>query len=78
MFITELGMVILFRSEQSVNAPSPMLVMPLGMSIFFRPLQYEKAYLPMLVTLPSFGITLLLHPATSFFVFVSIMQFPEE
>ena len=39
-------------------------------------LLYAKAFSPIIVTLPSLGMTLLLQPATSVFVAVSIRQLP--
>ena len=47
MLVTELGMVMLVRPLQRLNALSPMLVTELGMVMLVRPLQ--PAYLQLVV-----------------------------
>ena len=65
-------MVIEARDLQPSKAPSPILVTEAGMATEVRAEQPQKAEKPILVT--EEGITLFLHPATSVFVFRSIMQ----
>ena len=65
-------MVIEVREEHMEKAHLPILVTESGIVIDVRAEQLEKAPSPILVT--EEGITLFLHPATSVFVFRSIMQ----
>ena len=51
-------------------------VTPFGIVMLVRLAQYENASSPIDVTLPSVGMTLFLHPATSVLLDVSIRQFP--
>ena len=53
-----------------------MPVTPSGIEIDVKPVQPENAEAPMPVTLPSVGITLVLHPAINTLFFVSIRQLP--
>ena len=53
-----------------------MIVTLSGIVTLVRLLQPAKAESPMLVTLPSLGITLVLHPKTNILVEVSIIQLP--
>ena len=70
--MTESGIEIEVREEQPVKAHLPILVTETGMVIEVRDEQPRKAESPILVT--EEGITLFLHPATSVFVYRSIMQ----
>ena len=60
------------REEQPSKAKKPILVTESGITIETRDSQPKNARSPILVT--EEGITLFLHPATSVFVFRSIMQ----
>ncbi len=60
MFVTLLGISILVRPEQPINAPHSMLVTLLGISMLVSPEQSANAPHPMLVTL--LGITVFLQP----------------
>ena len=65
-------MVIEIRDLQPKKAHIPILVTESGIETEAREEQPRKAEKPILVT--EEGITLFLHPATSVFVFRSIMQ----
>ncbi len=77
MLVTLSGISIFVKFMQPENAPPPMLVTLSGIVILVKPMQPENAP-SMLVTLPSVGITLVLHPAISVLLSVSIKQFPAE
>ena len=62
MLVTLLPMVMLVKLEQPRNAESPMLVTPSGMVMLVKLEQPQNAESPIVVTLPSVGITLLVHP----------------
>jgi len=76
MSVTLFGIEILVRPMQLENALGPMLFTLSGMMMLVRLLQEAKAEISMAVTLPSFGMTLVWHPAIRCFFGVSIKQFP--
>ena len=76
ILVTEAGIEIDVRELQPSKAESLILVTEAGMVIEVRDEQPRKAESPILVT--EEGITLFLHPATSVFVFRSIMQLLQE
>ena len=76
--VTPAGIVKLPRPVQFEKASAPIDVTESGTVMLLRPEQPENAPLPIQVTLPSSGVTLLLQPAISFFLSVSIRQFPAE
>ena len=64
MLVTELGISIVVKPEQSLKALLPMFVIEFGISIEFKPEQPLKALLPMLVTeLPMLIVSIELIPA---------------
>jgi hypothetical protein len=67
MLVTPLGIAILVRLVQSLNAPKPMLVTLSGIVMLARLVQSSNAHLPMLVT--PLGIVMLvrlIHPSNTF------------
>ncbi len=68
---------MLVKPVQSRKAHLSILITLLGIVMLFKPVQPKNAP-SMLVTLPSVGITLVLHPAISVLISVSIKQFPAE
>ena len=75
MLVTLLGISILVKPSQNINAKSPILFTLLGISMLVKLLQPENAYLPMLVTLLGIDmLVMLLHAITNVFVVLSIIK----
>lgn len=76
MLVTPFPMVTDVKPVHQQNTWFPILVTLSGMVMVVKPVQPRKASNAMLVTLPSLGITLVLQPAISVLLAVSIRQFP--